>query len=53
MNPAILNTSTIKPFEDMTNRGFTLVIDYRVDTQYLSEVYQNGYAIICGCYSGI
>lgn len=53
MEPSILNASSIKPFEDMTSRGFTLAFDYQIDTDYISQIYNNGYIVLCGCYSGI
>lgn len=55
ISPSVMAATAIKPFEDMTTRGFTLAIDYSVDKELITKVNSssNGYYIICGCYSGI
>ena len=46
-----LRPTNITPFSDMTNRGFTLAIDYHFNADYISSLYgSSGYIILCGCY---
>ena len=50
MNPSIRSATSIKPFEHMQTQGFTLAIDYQVDTDYIKTKYNNGYVILSGAY---
>lgn len=49
--PTIRPVNDIKPFAKMNTDGFTLAIDYQLDTDYLSSIYSNGYCILGGCYA--
>lgn len=49
--PTIRPVNDIKPFAKMNTDGFTLVIDYQLDTDYLRSIYSNGYCILGGCYA--
>ena len=48
--PTIRPVNDIKPFTNMSTDGFTLAIDYQVDTTYARSVFPSGYCIIGGCY---
>lgn len=48
--PTIRPVNDIKPFANMSTDGFTLAIDYQVDTTYARSVFSSGYCIIGGCY---
>ena len=49
--PTIRPVNDIKPFAKMSTDGFTLAIDYQLDTDYLRSIYSNGYCILGGCYA--
>ena len=49
--PTIRPVNDIKPFAKMNTDGFTLAIDYQLDTDYLKSIYSNGYCILGGCYA--
>ena len=49
--PTIRPVNDIKPFAKMNTDGFTLAIDYQLDTDYLRSIYSNGYCILGGCYA--
>jgi len=49
--PPVRPVNAIKPFAKMDSEGFTLAIDYQIDTDYIHTLYSSGYCILGGCYA--